>query len=436
LPAFEVVVFAKTNLDSPPRRAAEQVIQRLARRAYRRPVEPREVERLLKLFDAEMNRGGLYEAALKPVIKAVLVSPNFLLRIERNRAKDAETPYRVGDHELAVRLSYFLHSTTPDDELSALADNGELSKPEVLEKQVRRMLSDPKAHALTESFAAQWLLLRKLPEARPSQEFFPTLTFQLRRDMANEVATFFDKLREEDRSILELLDADYTYVNAELAKHYGIKDIAGEQFRKVTLTDPNRGGLLGMAALLTLTSHTSRTSPTLRGKYILDVILGTPPPPPPPNVGQIDDSKKGKEAKTFRELLAQHASQANCAGCHAKIDPLGFALENFDAIGRYRPSGGAVDARGKLPSGESFDGAKQLKKVLLQRKGQFVRNMTEKMLSYALGRELQSSDEIAVQTIVDDLMANGYRFSRLVLGIVKSYPFQHRRNLKADESAP
>jgi hypothetical protein len=431
--AFERVVSVSPSWVMPPRVAAKWVVERLARRAYRRPVEAREVDRLLTLFDRASTAGMGYREALRPVLKAVLVSPNFLLRIERDRATDPDSPYRVSDHELATRLSYFLWSSMPDAELIALADRSELSRPEVFEKQVRRMLADPKARALTDDFAAQWLRLRKLADARPSTEFFPTFTPALRQAMYDEAATFFDKLRVDDRPITDLLDANYTYVNDELASHYGIKGVSGHEMRRVSLTDPNRGGLLGMGAALALTSHTNRTSPTLRGKYILDVILGTPPPPPPPDVGQIDDSKKGKDAKTFRELLTTHATRPACAGCHAKIDPLGFGLENFDAVGRYRKSGPDVDATGKLPTGAAFDGPKALKQVLLGRKDRFVENMTERLLSYALGRELQAADATTVKVVVADLGKNGERFSVLVLGIVKSYPFQHRRNLKADD---
>ncbi len=432
--AFELVVFNTPGPGVPPRAAARDVVAKLARRAYRRPVAEREIERLLGLFDTCIASGLSYEEALKPVFKAILVSPNFLLRIEANRAQEADAAYRVSDHELAVRLSYFLWSTMPDDELFQLAETGELGKPEVFGKQVRRMLADPKARALTESFASQWLQLRKLPDARPSTEFFPTFTPALRRAMSEEAMLFFDGLRTDDRSILDLLDADYTFMNADLAKHYGITGISGNEMRRVKLSDPNRGGLLGMAAMLTVTSHTNRTSPTLRGKYVLDVLLGTPPPPPPPNVSQIDESKKGKEANNFRELLSQHATQPACAGCHAKIDPLGFGLENFDAVGRFRKSSADVDATGKLPGGDTFNGPRELKQVLLKRKDRFAENLTEKLFVYALGRELQSSDTASVKAITAELVSHDYRFSTLVLGITTSYAFQYRRNHLPDEN--
>jgi hypothetical protein len=390
------------------------------------------VDRLLTLFDKATKGGAKFEDALKPVFKAVLVSPNFLLRVERDRPKE-ENAYRVSDHELATRLSYFLWSSMPDAELFALATQGELSKPAVYEAQVKRMLADPKARALTDTFAEQWLRLKKLPEARPSVEFFPTFTPRLRQAMHEEVATFFDALRTNDLPLTDLLDADYTYVNADLARHYGLADVNGPEFRKVKLTDTNRGGLLGMAAVLAMTSHTNRTSPTLRGKYVLDVILGTPPPPPPPGVSQIDEAKTPKELKTFRDKLAAHATRAECAGCHAKIDPLGFGLENFDAIGRLRKSGGDVDATGKLPTGEAFNGPKELRAVLLKKKPRFVENVTEKMLVFALGRELQPSDAPAVKAITADLEKNGYKFSVLVAGVAKSFPFQHRRNPKEED---
>jgi hypothetical protein len=411
---------------------AKGTIEQLLCRAYRRPVEPREVERLVSLFEKVTKSGGTFEESLKPIFKAVLVSPNFLLRIERDRPKE-ENAYRVSDHELAVRLSYFLWSSMPDAELFALADKGELGKPAVLESQVKRMLADPKARALTDTFAEQWLQLKKVSLARPSTEFFPTFTPKLRQAMHEEVTTFFDHLCTDDMPITDLLNADYTYVNADLAQHYGIAGVTGPEFRKVKLTDANRGGLLGMGAVLAMTSHTNRTSPTLRGKYVLEVILGTPPPPPPPGVSQIDEAKVGKVAKNFREQLAIHATNATCAGCHAKIDPLGFGLENFDAIGRSRQSGGAVDATGKLPTGEKFDGPKELKQVLLKRSGRFVENMTEKLLVYSLGRELQATDAVAVKAITADLEKHEYKFTALVLGVVKSYPFQHRRNARPEE---
>jgi hypothetical protein len=433
--ARAALFFVKAGGDVSERDAARQIIARLARRAYRRPLRDGEAERFLKLYDLTRARGDSFENGFRLMAKAVLLSPHFLLRLEQDHAdKKPGEAYAITDHELAVRLSYFLWSSMPDDQLFTLAEQNKLSDPAVLEQQVRRMLADPKARALTDNFAVQWLQLHKLAEARPSTEFFPTFTHGLRQAMRDETLTFFDKLREEDRSVLDLLDADYTYVNQELAKHYGIEGVQGPQLRRVALKPENhRGGLLGMAGMLTLTSHTSRTSPTLRGKWVLEVVFGTPPPPPPPDVGMIKEEKQKGTPKTFRELLAQHATQPSCAGCHRKMDPLGFALDSYDAIGRWREGSASqpLDTSGQLPTGEKFNGPAELKALIVQRRPEFVRNLAEQMLLYALGRELQHYDDCAVREITTNLKKGEHRFSALVLGIVKSYPFQHRRNLDA-----
>lgn len=294
------------------------------------------------------------------------------------------------------------------------------------------MLSDPKARAFTDNFATQWLQIRKLTEARPSTDFFPTFTTSLREAMYDEATTFFDMLRQEDRSILDLLDSDYTYINEELAKHYNLPNVAGKQTRLVRLKpEDHRGGLLGMGAVLALTSHTYRTSPTLRGKWILDVLFGTPPPPPPPGVSVIEDEqKKQKSGETFRELLAQHARRPACAGCHSKMDPLGFALESYDAIGRWRTDlgGKPLDTSAQLPTGEKLQGAQELKRLVVRRQEAFVRNMAERTLSYAIGRELVATDEPTVAQINADLKKNDHRFSALIRAVVKSVPFQYHRN--------
>jgi Protein of unknown function (DUF1592)/Protein of unknown function (DUF1588)/Protein of unknown function (DUF1595)/Protein of unknown function (DUF1585)/Protein of unknown function (DUF1587)/Planctomycete cytochrome C len=425
---YQMLLCVKPGPGVSERDAARQVLTRFARRAFRRPVAEAEVERLVKLYDHAAAKGGRFEDALRLSLKAVLLSPHFLYRIEQD--SDRPGPARITDHELATRLSYFLWSSMPDDVLFALADKQQLSDAAVVEKQIKRMLADPKAQVLTERFAAQWLQIRKVHKARPSTEFFPTFTHSLRRAMYDETATFFDKLRAEDRSVLELLDADYTYLNQELAAHYGIAGVAGQQMRRVQLKpEDHRGGLLGMASMLALTSHTSRTSPTLRGKWILEVVFGTPPPPPPPDAGMLKEEKDKKMAKTFREQLALHATSPACAGCHKKMDPLGFALDNYDAVGRWRDQSGGqgIDTSGQLPTGEKFNGAAELKRIILNRKGEFVGNMTEQLLSYALGRELEYHDDFAVKEVTADLEKTGYRFSSLVLGIVRSYPFQYRR---------
>lgn len=433
--ARAALLFAKPGGDLSPRDAARQIVARFARRAYRRPLRDGEAERLLKLFDLAEARGDTFENGIRLMFKAVLVSPYFLVRFEEDHAdKKPGEAYPVSDSELAVRLSYFLWSSMPDELLFEAAEQKKLSDPAVLEQQVRRMLADLKARALTDNFAVQWLQLHKLAEARPSTEFFPTFTHSLRNAMRDETLTFFDKLREEDRSVLNLLDADYTYVNQELAKHYGIDGVQGPQQRRVDLKPgDHRGGLLGMASMLTLTSHTSRTSPTLRGKWVLEVVFGTPPPPPPPDAGMIKEEKQKGTPKTFRELLAMHATNATCAGCHRKMDPLGFALDSYDAIGRWREGSPdrPLDTSGQLPTGEKFNGPAELKTLIVQRRPEFVRNLTEQMLQYALGRELRHTDDCSVRDVAAALAKDEHHFSALVLGIVKSYPFRHRRNLDA-----
>jgi mono/diheme cytochrome c family protein len=410
------------------------ILSAFARRAYRRPVEDGEIDRLMKLHERAVLRGDSPEKALRLPLKAVLVSPHFLFRVERELP--GSKPYRISGPELATRLSYFLWSTMPDDVLSAAAGEGKLSDPALLETQVRRMLTHPKARALTLNFAAQWLQLRKLEFARPSTEFFPTFNNRLKQSMREEATTFLDRMREEDRSVLDLLDCDYAWLNGDLAKHYGIAGVEGKEFRRVALTpDQHRGGLLGMGAILALTSHTSRTSPTLRGKWILESIFGTPPPPPPPDAGTIKEQKKGAEPRTFRELMAVHAVQPACASCHKRIDPLGFALENYDAVGAWRDTQGGkpLDAAALLPSGERFEGIAGLKQTLLRSRDAFERNMIEQMMAYALGRDVQDSDECAIREIKSAVEKSDHRFSAMVLGIVKSFPMQYRKNSEAKD---
>ena len=431
--AQKILLFVQPSDKLSKREAARQIVERFARRAFRRPLAGAEIDRLMRLYDIAEKKGDRYENGVRLMFKAVLVSPHFLLRVEKDRAPGKSTQgYPVSDHELAVRLSYFLWSTMPDETLSKLADEKKLSAPDVLEQQVKRMLADPKARSLTDNFGVPWLQLRKVLEARPSQEFFPSFTHGLRYAMWDEGVMFFDRLRVENRSVLDLLDSDYTYVNEELAKHYGLKGVTGGQMRKVALTPADRrGGLLGMAGILTMTSHTSRTSPTLRGKWVLDVIFGAPPPPPPADAGLLKEEKtKGKAPRTFRELMAAHATQPSCAGCHKKMDPLGYALDNFDAVGRWRDRDGGqpLDTVGVLPTGERMNGPSELKQIILKRKGVFMRNLVEQMLVYALGRELQDEDECTIREALAALTKDDYRFATLVQAIVRSYPFRHRRN--------
>lgn len=557
-----------------PRAAAQALITEFTRRAYRGQAAATDLERLLVLFDQATSLKKSYVDCVRIMLKGVLVSPKFLYRIEQADLPVVNGVRPVSDHELAVRLSYFLWSSMPDQELLDLADQRRLTVPgpstepvkiigkpisapgsesfqgnnrdrvfdgdlqtildgpdanshwigldlgetksitrlryagrvgyeqrmiggkfqasstvdfsgdvvdllevtaapprgwvtheleqtvtrqyvryvppknsfgniaefeirgpgpgTVLEQQVRRMLADPRGKSLTDNFAMHWLQVHKLPTARPSTEFFPEFNANIRQAMYDETSFFVDSLRREDRSILELLDADYTYVNEELASYYGLPDVKGKDLRRVPLKPADhRGGLLGMGSILALTSHTSRTSPTMRGKWILEVVFGTPPPPPPANVSQIKDEpgKSKTDIKTFREKLAQHAQDAACAACHRKMDPLGFALDNYNAAGRWRDKLGdqPLDVTGELPTGETLNGVADLKNVILQRKDDFVRNLSEQLLTYALGRELDDFDDCPIRTISTNLQADNYRFSTLVLEIVKSYPFQYRR---------
>lgn len=415
------------------REVARNLIGQFLPRAYRRAAAPEEVARYVALFDQAIAQKKTPTQAFRLLFKAVLLSPNFLFRIETEKPGETK-PYRVSDLELASRLSFFLWSSIPDPELASLASQGKLSDPAVFSAQVKRMLADPKARALSDEFAAQWLQLKKLEHARPTTEFFPTFTDALKAAMGNETRMVFDSLRTENRSILTLLDSDFTYVNQPLAEHYGIAGVKGMQMQRVTLKpEQRRGGLLGMGSVLAMTSHTFRTSPTQRGKYVLEVLLGTPPPPPPDNVGQIEEGSKAGEVKTIRELLAQHAHQDSCASCHARIDPLGFGLDQYDAIGRWRESTKEqpLDTGGVLPSGEKFNGPVELKAVLMAKREKFTENLCAQMLSYALGRQLRPNDKPVVKEIAAKLAKDQYRFSTLVLQVVSSFPFQHRKNLVA-----
>ncbi len=431
------LILARPGPDLPAAEAARQVIAHLARVAYRRPPDRLDIDRLFAFYERATARGASFDDAIRAVLKPILVSPRFLFRVEDDRPATAGSlAVPVDDHELAVRLSYFLWSTLPDAELFRLADAGRLSDPTEFPRQVKRLLADPKARALTENFAARWLRLSTLDQARPSTEFFPTFDNTLKRAMRDEVTTFFDHLRQDDRPIFDLLDADYTYVNAPLAAHYGLAGVTGSDFRKVAIApDQHRGGLLGMAAVLTMTSHTFRTSPTLRGKYVLDVVFGTPPPPPPANAGQLKDDRPpatGKNAalpSTFRRQLARHAAETSCAACHRKIDPLGFAMDNYNAIGAWRESTPErpLDVQGMLPTGETLNGATDLKRVLLNRKDDFARNLVERLLVYALGRDLDYFDDCAVNEALATLHKGDDRFSSLILGVAESLPFRYRR---------
>lgn len=438
--ALDKVLIARPKPGVSPREAAEKVIVAFGRRAYRRPLSDAETQRFVSLFDSLSADGKAYETAIRMTLQPMLVSPNFIFRIERDHpgAASAEA-YRITDHELATRLSYFLWSTMPDDELAKLADEGKLSQPGELDRQVTRLLGDARSKTLTTNFATQWVQLYRLNNARPSTEFFPTYTREIRDAMRDEATTFLDHLRSDDRPLTDLLDSDYTFLNQPLAKFYGLPEVKGKGFVKVHLSpDDHRGGLLGMGAILSATSHTFRTSPTLRGRYVLDVIFGAPPDPPPANVGQIKDEKPRDHEKainTFREQLSRHATDATCAACHKKLDPMGFALDNYDAIGRWREAdgNGVLDTTGKLPTGQSIHGVSELKALILSRQDQFLHSAAERTLMYALGRELDYYDEPAIRQIQADMAADGNKYSSLIKAVVKSYPFQYRRNLFAGE---
>lgn len=411
------------------RTAARMILSYFAPRAFRRPVGMSELAQLLGLFESAQARGKSFENSVKLALKAILVSPKFLFRIELDRPIDA--PYPVSDFELASRLSYFLWSTMPDEELFLLAKQKRLIRPEVVENQVKRMLRDPKSRTLAENFAGQWLRINELTTtAQPDPQRFPGFTIDLRDAMMEEPLALFGSILRENASVLDLLDADYTFVNEKLARHYGLENVNGDELRKVQLNDRVRGGVLGMAGILTLTSYPLRTSPVLRGKWVLEEILGTPPPPPPPMVKSLPRDDKPQDGLTLRQQLEKHRSDAACANCHKRMDPLGLGLENFDAIGRWRTeiSGQPVDASGVMATGEPFSGPAELKQILFKRRGDFVRNLTEKMLSYALGRGLDYYDTPVVNQITRAVAENSYRSSTLVTEIVKSYPFQFRRN--------
>jgi hypothetical protein len=367
-----------------------------------------------------------------------LVSPQFLFRVELNRGRRRSGSGKAGqpprsvplnDFEIASRLSYFLWSTMPDDELTRVAADNILHIPETLTKQVSRMLSDPKAQALVDNFAGQWLQLRNLSAVRPDSTMFPAFDEPLREAMQKESELFFASVMREDRSILDFLDCDYTFLNERLARHYGIPDVSGEKFRRVQLKGRERGGLITQAGILTVTSNPTRTSPVKRGKWVLEQILGTPPPPAPPNVPQLESEEGEKLAGTLRQRMEQHRAKPSCASCHNRLDPPGFGLENYDAIGAWRDKEGdsPINASGKMPSGESFQGAGELKAILKSRKREFTRCLTEKLLTYSLGRGLDEEDVCAVDKIVDVVAADQYRFRRLVLEIVRSEPFLKRR---------
>lgn len=410
-----------------PNDAARAVITAFMERAWRRPVSSDEVDRVLRVFETAQARGDSFGESVKLAFKAVLVSPHFLFLVEVQPEERGDYP--LGDFELASRLSYFIWATMPDEELFDLARAGALANDEEIARQVERMLLDPKAEALGEFFVAQWLGIVPLGETiKPDPSRFPEFDDQLAASMRREPALFFARMVQEDRSVLELLDSNYSYVDARLASIYGIEGIEGDELRRVEFDTDARGGVLGMAAILTTTSHPLRTSPVLRGKFVLEQLLGDRVPPPPPDAGTLPEDDEHHDGLSLREALEVHRQRPECAACHERMDPLGFGLENFDPIGRWRveQAGLPIDTAGELPTGESFSGPAELKQLLLERKDQFTRNFTRKMLGYALGRSLTRYDECVIDDALNAMEEIDWRPSAMFTEIALSYPFRHR----------
>ena len=405
---------------------AAGILSTLGRSAYRRALTEEDVQTLLDFFSAGKRRGG-FEAGIQAGIERILASPDFLFRLEPDPPRlAAGSVYRLSDVALASRLSFFLWGSIPDDQLLDLAAQGKLHEAPVLEQQVARMLADPRGNRLADNFVSRWLNVYKLRAAAPDPDIFPDFDENLRQAFQRETMLFIQSQLREDRSVADLLSANYTFVNERLARHYQIPNIYGERFRRVPLSDNRRGGLLGQGSILTVTSYGNRTSPVLRGKWLLEMILGTPPPPPPPDVPPLKEKGENDHPMSMRERLEQHRQNPACATCHVRMDPLGFALENFDAIGKWRDSedGVSIDPSAGLPDGTKFAGVNGLRNLLLGRREQFAATVTEKLLTYALGREVEYYDMPAVRKIARESAANDYRWSSIILGIVKSVPFQ------------
>jgi hypothetical protein len=414
---------------------AKKILSNLAHHAYRRPVSDGETAQLLALYNEGARNGG-FESGVRLALQKILVSPEFLFRAEVDPPGAAPgTVYKISDIELASRLSFFLWSSIPDDQLLAVAESGRLSDPSVLQGQVKRMLADPRSQALVKNFAGQWLYLRNIARISPDQTTFPNFDDNLRQALAKETELLIESQVREDRSVTDLLTTDYTFLNQRLAEHYGIRGIYGTEFRRVKLEDPNRYGLLGQASILAVTSYPNRTAPTIRGKWVLEQLLGSPPPPPPPNVPSLKDDATAQQM-TMRQRMEQHRANPTCAACHRLMDPLGFALENFDGLGNWRvstaPGSGPIDASGTTPDGTAFIGPAGLRDVLMKKRDMFVENFTERLLTYALGRGVEEYDYAALRTIARDAAADNQKWSSIILGIVKSTPFRMRRASDGD----
>lgn len=407
---------------------ATRILSGLARRAFRRPLTNADVQSLVGFYkNARKDRN--FDGAVQMAIERLLVDPDFLFRVERDPGGVAPgTPYRISDLELASRLSFFLWSSVPDEELINLAERGRLKDNAIFEQQVRRMLADPRSKMLVENFAAQWLYLRNVRMAKPDSFQFPEWDDNLRDALAQETELFLESQLREDHSVSDLLAANYTFLNERLARHYGISGIYGNHFRRVTLPDNRRGGLLGHGSILLVTSFANRTSPVVRGKWLLENFLNYQPPPPPPNVPDFPENGKGEQPRSVRERMELHRGNPVCAGCHAVMDPLGFSLENYDAIGKWRAKadGTSIETAGVMPDGTKFDGMDGLRSVLQSRRGEFVETAAEKLLTYALGRGVEYYDQPVVRKIVQDAAQSDYKWSSIILGVTNSVPFQMR----------
>jgi hypothetical protein len=412
------------------RPCAEAIVTRLATEAYRRPARPRDVEGLMRFYDEGAGEGG-FEIGVRTALQAILTSPYFVFRFEDAPARLTDESYAIGDHALAARLSFFLWGQPPDEELRDLADAAELSQDAVLEEQVQRMLRDPRADALATRFASQWLRLQDLDKVHPDSYWFPDFDQQLADAMRHETELFFESLVREDRSIFDLYDADYTFLNERLARHYGIDGVVGSGFRRVEYPDASRRGILGHGSVLTLTSHADRTSPVLRGKWVMEVLMGTPPPPPPPGVPDLEETAGALDGRTLttRERMEQHRANPTCNSCHRFIDPIGLALDAFDVTGRHRirENGAPIDTRGELYDGTPVDAPSALVEALLRRPEPLVRTFTANLMAYALGRRVEYFDQPTIRGIVREAAKQDYRVSSFVLGVVRSDAFRMQR---------
>jgi hypothetical protein len=428
-PLYERSFGKLLSVDKQAESMARTTMTSFVTRAFRRPADEQFIDRLMEIYRLSRAKPESHETAMSHLMTAVLISPQFLFRLERDRPETNDS-YPIDDFELATRLSFFLWSRPPSQELVDAASKGELTRDETLEKFTRSMLDDDRSRSFVDNFFGQWLSLRELDDHQPDSKKFPQFDQELRRAMNTEIRLVLTKIVRENRSVEELIDADYTFVNESLAKHYGISGVTGNDFRKVELVDRRRGGILTSAALLMLQSDPTRTNVPRRGNFIAARILGTPPPPPPPNVPDLEEAETDGKRRPLREVLEIHRKNPECANCHAKMDPFGLALENYDAIGRWRQNDGAfpIDASSTLSDGKKLDGPESLKDYLLDQKKKFRRTLVKNLLIYALGRGLQGNDECAIREVIAASEKENDRFASIIVAIVKSYPFRYRRN--------